>query len=288
MKLESKRDFSIVGVDVGGTSICVGLIKGDVVVEYYEASTDAFRNSEEILNTTICLIQRAIKSDTIGIGVGVPGLVDVNEGIIYNINNIPSWRNYPLRSRLYDEFKIPVFINNDANCFALGEFFFGKGKGFKSMVAVTIGTGLGSGIVVNGRLHTGILGCAGEIGGMPYKDSDFESYCSSKFFEQVFSKSGYELSVLAEKGDSFALSAFDEFGVHLGFMLKSILFLIAPEVIVIGGSISRSSIFFGKSLLSEFNEFPYKPILERSHIEFSNLNNSAILGAAALVLNEDL
>lgn len=287
MILENRSDYSIVGVDVGGTSICVGLIIGDVVVEYYEAPTDSLRNSEDILNTTIDLINKAIKPNTIGIGIGVPGLVDVNEGLIYNINNIPSWRNYPLRSKLIKEFKIPVYINNDANCFALGEFFFGGGKGYKSMVAVTIGTGLGAGIVVNGKLHTGILGCAGEIGGMPYRDGDYEMYCSSKYFERVFNKSGFELFTLAEKGESQALVGFEQFGVHLGCMLKSILFLLAPEAIVIGGSISKSSTFFRDSLLVEFNSFPYKPILERSQVLFSSINNSAILGAAALVLNDD-
>lgn len=280
------REYSIVGVDVGGTSICVGLIVGDEMIDYCEAPTNPARDAAEILNTVVLLISKVITPNTIGIGVGVPGLIDVNNGLIYNINNIPSWRNFPIQNELMKVYNIPVFVNNDANCFALGEYIFGQGMGCDSIVAITLGTGVGAGIVVNKHLHAGILGCAGEIGGIAYENGDYEMYCSSKFFDEFYQKSGLEIYELAVLGNLEALTCFNQFGRHLGHLLKTVLFIMAPNRIIIGGSISKAACFFTKALYEEFNQFPYKPILERTTIIFSELHNSAIFGAAALVIND--
>ncbi len=279
------KDFSMVGVDVGGTSICVGLVRNGSVVEWREAQTNAQRGAGEILQTLVSLIESVVQHDTAGIGIGVPGLVDVTNGRIFNVNNIPAWRNYDLQQELARKFSLPIYINNDANCFALGELHFGSAKGASSLVAITLGTGVGAGIIANGQLHTGILGCAGEIGGLPYLDADFEAYCSNKFFQSHFGMSGKECFLLAEAGNEVALSAFNSFGTHLGKLLSTVLFVMAPDKIILGGTVAKGSKYFKAAMMQEMRNFPYKPILERVTVDYSNISNSAIFGAAALVLN---
>lgn len=283
-----EKGSSIVGVDVGGTSIGAGLVRNGELVHYVEGLTNAQRSADEILDTLCELINQVIDVDCIGIGIGVPGLIDVENGRIFNINNIPEWRNYDLRQKVHNRFNIPVFVNNDANCFALGEFYFGKGGNVNSLVGITLGTGVGAGVVANRNLHTGILGCAGEIGGIPYLDSDFEAYCSNKFFMREAGMSGKECFVLAENGDRVALAHFYAFGMHLGKLINTVLFVLAPEKVIIGGTVAKGFKFFQDGLMDSLQTFPYKPIYERFSIEVSFLEHGAVFGAAALVLNSEL
>ena len=119
-----------------------------------------------------------------GIGFCVPSMVDVDTGVVYSVANIPSWREVPLKDELERRYGVRSFINNDANAFAVGELHFGKGRGYRNLVGIVIGTGLGAGVVINGRLYSGANCGAGEIGNIAYRGSTLESWCSGTFLRR--------------------------------------------------------------------------------------------------------
>lgn len=275
----------IVGVDIGGTSIGAGCIIDKKIEKIYSKPTGATRSADEILETLFEVIEHVLLPGTLAIGVGVPGLLNAEKGEILNIYNIPAWKNLPLKQKIEERFAIPVHINNDANCFALGEKHFGKGQQYKNMVAIALGTGVGGGIIINDKIHTGMFGGAGEVGCWPYKDESFEAYCGSDFFIKKNNITGQELFEKAMSGDQQAQKIFDEFGMNIGKLIKNILFILAPEAIVIGGSISQSFSFFEAGIHNELSDFPFKVIVDKLAIEQSELNDIAILGAAGLYYN---
>jgi glucokinase len=223
-----------------------------------------------------------MREDVDGIGAGVPSVIDLATGTVFDVQNIPSWKKIPLRAILEERYRRPVFVNNDANCFAAGEKHFGKIRPYDSAVGLIVGTGLGAGIIANGRLHSGANSGAGEFGMISYLDRNFEAYASGQFFERVHGVSGRELAARAERGDGPALAIFAEFGGHLGEAVKIICYAVDPEIIVLGGSVSRSFRFFRAALGETFRTYAYSLAKERLKIEVSETEGIAILGAAAL------
>ncbi|MGB5895303.1 MAG: ROK family protein, partial [Ignavibacteriaceae bacterium] len=187
-----------------------------------------------------------------------------------------------LKDILEEQFGIPVYVNNDANCFTVGEKYFGIGKRFSNIVGMTMGTGLGAGIIINNRLYSGMNCGAGEFGSIPYKDQMFEYYCSGQFFEKVHGTKGHILFEEARNSDINALNIFGEFGYHLGNAIKTILFSVDPEAIILGGSVSRAYPYFREAMWACVNKFPYKHSLKNLVIEVTTQPNISILGAAAL------
>lgn len=278
-------DKVLVGVDVGGTTIAAGCLVNNMLMKKAKADTGAERSSEEILQTLIHTIRRVWRDDVDAIGLGVPGFLDVERGVILTINNIPSFKGLNLKDSLEKEFGCRVYINNDANCFVLGEAYFGAGSKYENVVGMTIGTGLGAGIVLNNHLHSGLGSGAGEFGCMLYKDGTFEDYISSKFFKKYYDTTGYQLFVRAENGDVSARLAFEEFGYHLGNLINTILYFIAPESIVIGGSIAGAYKYFESSMYNVVNTFLLPDISKKVKIVRAELDNAAIMGAAGLYYN---
>jgi glucokinase len=223
-----------------------------------------------------------MRKDVAGLGAGVPSVIDLKAGIVYDVQNIRSWKKVPLRARLEERYHLPAYVNNDANCFAAGEKYFGKAKPYDHAVGLIVGTGLGAGVIANGRLYSGRNCGAGEFGMLPYLDRNFEAYASGQFFERVHGDSGRELAGRAERGDERALAIFAEFGGHLGEAVKAICYAVDPEVIVLGGSVSKSCRFFQAAMWDAFQSFAYSITKERLKIEVSETENVAILGAAAL------
>ncbi|GGZ30643.1 sugar kinase [Echinicola pacifica] len=258
-------------------------MKDGTLVEKKEIPTPSQATQEEILNTIAEFIRSYFTHDIDGIGIGIPGLVDSNKGIVYNLENIPAFTKVALKDYLEEALQKPVFINNDANCFALGEYRFGGADHHQNMVGITLGTGIGTGIITNGELYTGYICGAGEWGGVPYKDSNFESYCSSKFFRNLHHTTAKKLASKAAEGDPEALKLFHEYGMHIGNLIKYILFTYAPEAIVIGGSIRKAFPYFSEGMYEAVSTFPYHSISENLTIYTSKLEDSAIMGAAALV-----
>ena len=173
-------------------------------------------------------------------------------------------------------------MNNDANVFVLGEKYFGCAKAFKNVAGITLGTGLGGGLIINEKLYNGNNCGAGEFGEIPYKDSKLEDYCGSQFFKNNYDVSGKELSALAEDGNEFAIRAFAQFGIHLGNALKIIVLAVDPEIIVFGGSISKSYKYFKDSMMEQFRTLVFSKSVERLVIKVSDTENVALFGAAAL------
>ncbi|HEX9827716.1 MAG TPA: ROK family protein [Flavobacteriaceae bacterium] len=270
------------GVDLGGTNFKAGRVKDGAIISEAYNSVHRDSSKSELIQTLFKTIDEVITENVKGIGVGVPGIVDSVSGVIYDILNLPMWKEVPLQNLLEQRYGLPVFLNNDANCFVKGEKIYGKGTSYSNFVGLSIGTGLGMGVIINDQLYTGVMCGAGEIGMVIYKDSIIEHYASSLFFERKYNQNAKEMSILAKKGDVTALKAFSEFGEHLGNAIINILYMYAPEAIVMGGSISKSYALFKGPMEETLKSFAYTKQLERLKIEVSTLSGIAILGAAAL------
>ncbi len=270
------------GVDLGGTNFKAGLVRDGSIVS--ESINRVHKNltEAELIETLYKTVDAIITKDTKAIGAGIPGVVDPSTGTIYDILNLPHWQKVPLKSLLEQRYKVPVFLNNDANCFAKGEKVYGAGKPYTNFVGLSIGTGLGMGVIINNTLYNGVFCGAGEIGMVPYRDSIVEHYASSLFFERTYNTSAKDMSKLALQGDAKAIKAFNEFGVHLGIAIHTVLYMYAPEAIIMGGSISKSFALFKEAMEKTVKSFAYAKQIEHLKMEVSTLKGSPILGAAAL------
>lgn len=277
----------IIGVDMGGTKIHTSLILGKEIISECILDTPAKESEKVVLDRLIKAIEQVYQPGCEGIGIGVPSVVDWKEGIVYDVVAIPSWKEVHVKKILEDHFKIPVYVNNDSNCFALGENFFGKGIDSANFVGVTIGTGLGSGIIIENKLYQGVNTGAGEIGSISYKDGIIEQYCASEFFISR-GLDGEELYLKAKKGDPEALEIFKDYGKNLSEVVKIVLYAYDPETIILGGSISNAYEFFIDAVWQGLQDFMFPVELKKLKIEKSELKNSAVLGAAALVYNFNL
>lgn len=276
---------TLIGIDLGGTNVRAACILDDEIEEMISEPISGKENAESIIDQIKEMISNLWNSNIEAIGIGVPSVVDVEKGIVYDVQNIPSWKEVPLKEILEVEFGRPVFINNDANCFALGEKYFGEAKNYKSVVGLILGTGFGSGLILNNTLYSGNNCGAGEVGMLPYKDSIFEHYCSGQFFEIHKKTTGQELFNRAQKGDEEALSAYNEFGTHLGNAVKVIMYAYDPQVIVLGGSVSKAFSFFHKSMFKAMEDFAYPNSIRNLKIKTTERESVAVLGAAALALD---
>jgi glucokinase len=274
--------MSIMGIDLGGTNVRVGLVDEVRLLRSESAPVPAAGSVDEVLQVIFGLIDKVIGPEVRGIGVGVPSVIDLKEGVIYDVQNIPSWKKVPLKSFLQERYHIPAYINNDANCFAVAEKYYGRGKPYDHIVGLIVGTGLGAGIIANGRLYSGANCGAGEFGMVPYLDKILEYYACGQFFKNVHATSGREMADRAGRGDPEALRIFREFGRHLGEAVKVVMYAADPEIIILGGSVSRSYRFFQESLWASVREFAYSITVENIIIEISEVENIALLGAAAL------
>lgn len=275
-----------IGVDLGGTNVRAGLVSGDRLIKL-EARPIRSQGTKEEVFEDLCAVIAAVMDDRAsGIGIGAPSLLDPKTGIIHDTTNIPSWKKVPLKTWVEKKFKLPVRMDNDANCFALGERYFGHGREHRNFVGLITGTGLGAGIISNGRLHSGVDCGAGEFGMIPYRDSILEHYAAGQFFSRA-GTDGARLDVEAEEGDPRALRIFAEYGQHLGFAMKTILYSLAPEMIVLGGSVSRSYKFYKDSLKDSLKDFVYPSVLRQLTIKTSSVKHVAVLGAATLLRDDN-
>jgi glucokinase len=273
---------TVIGVDLGGTNVRAGRVEAGRLADVRSVAVRSQGSEHDILEDMFSAIDAVMRKDVAGIGAGVPSVIDLKAGIVYDVQNIRSWKKVPLKAHLEERYRLPAYVNNDANCFAAGEKYFGKARPFDHAVGLILGTGLGAGVIANGRLYSGRNCGAGEFGMLPYLDRNFEAYASGQFFERVHGVSGRELAGRAERGEERALAIFAEFGAHLGEAVKAICYAVDPEVIVLGGSVSKSFRFFKTALWGAFQSFAYSITKERLKIEVSETENIAILGAAAL------
>ncbi len=305
------------GVDLGGTTVKMGLftVEGSLL-EDWEIPTRKEEKGAYILDDIAASINGKIKDNVIdaedvaGIGIGVPGPVTPS-GVVKGCVNI-GWGDTPVEETLKDKTGFEVKAGNDANVAALGEQWQGGGKGNSSLVMVTLGTGVGGGIVIDGRIVTGSHGAAGEIGHMSVVyDETATCNCGKKgCLEQVASATGIvkeakrfleaedapsslraingfsakDVFDEAKKGDVIALKTVDRLGEYLGLALGHIACVVDPDVFIIGGGVSKAGDFLIDAIKKHYVEKTY-PQCRKTPIKLATLGNSAgIYGAARLVL----
>ena len=273
---------TIIGVDLGGTKVSVGAVTGGKVKRLERREVPAQESAEVVLTEITDAIDQVFDQSVVGIGCGVPSVVDVDEGIVFDVENIPSWKEMHLKAALEERFGVPVSINNDANAFVVGEHVFGKGQGYRDIVGMTLGTGLGTGVILNGRLYSGANCGAGEIGMMAYKGLTLEEHCSGPFFERVCGEKGEVVYQRARTGNTEAMEFFRQFGFGLADAVMIALYAYDPQVMIFGGSISAAFDLFEEGLRDGLQTFAYQRVLDRLVIDRSELENAAVLGAAAL------
>jgi glucokinase len=283
---QEKLYNTVIGVIFGGQYLQVARVENGSIAESLQKEINNRESGEVIIGEIISSIRSLFNDSVQGIGVGMPSLVDVKKGVVFKPTNVPSWNKVYLKDILVESFYKPVFINNDANCFALGEKYFGVAKDFDNIAGITIGTGMGVGIIINGRLYSGRNAGAGEFCSIPYKEHDYEYYCSSKYFEEKYGVRSDLLFKRAKKGDKIALAIYEIFGVDLGSAVKAIMYALDPDAIVIGGKLAEAYDFFDDSMMKTINTFIYKNTLKGIKILRSMDPDISLYGAAALCFED--
>lgn len=270
----------LLGIDIGGTTISIGLVEKDRIIRTDTiASFTPNASKEESINYLSDAIAKVLSPGIESIGIGVPSIVDSEKGIVYRAMNIPSWDEVPLKDILEERFGLPVHVNNDSNCFSIGAAA-RLDKVYPVMVGITLGTGIGIGVVKDGELFSGARCGVGELGSAVYNGADYESFCSKKFFTMQ----GWEGKAATEQsaaGNEQALAVESEFGHHLGNLLCLVMLAYDPDCIVLGGGIAHSYPYFKDSMTDALRSaYPYP--LDFLRIETMPQCDIPVLGAAML------
>jgi glucokinase len=274
----------ILGVDLGGTNLCIGLVDNGVVVK--TVSVPSFNPSatmEETLEYLAEQISTLMSPEVTKIGIGVPSVVDVNKGIVYDAANIPSWKEVHLKNFLEARFGVPAYVNNDANCYAMGAYgTYPADAKPETLVTVTLGTGIGIGVVDHGHLICGVNCGAGELGYLDYKDGCLEEYCSRQYFDKLGVKA-HEVAAAANEGDAEAIEIFNEFGKNLGHAIMILMYAYDPSHIVFGGGIANALPLF-RGTMEEYikSKFPFKSNFDRLQIDIRTSGEIPIIGASLI------
>ena len=310
-----------IGIDVGGTNVKIALVDGEGKIIYSNSvPTYAQMGYEYTVNNIKQAIRDLMKEtnteakDIQGIGFDFPGQVDCKTGVVKNAPNIPGWVNVPIAQMIEEEFNIPTRIDNDVRCAALGELKFGAGRGCENFVCITVGTGIGSGLVINGKVVRGAANAAGEIGHIKLQMEDGplcgcgDSGCLEAFasgpsivaMAQEYLKGGksakfrelagdgeitpYIVAKAAEAGDPVAKRIFEKMGYYIGMGLTSVINLLNPEKIIIGGGVAECGELLLDPIRRTFNDRAMKVQREAVEIVPAELGNSAgVIGASMLV-----
>ena len=271
-----------IGIDIGGTNLCLGLVEnGQVSGMFSTPSFSPESTMEQTLEHLSNQILKIFRPGVTKIGIGVPSVVDVRRGIVYDTQNIPSWKEVPLKEYLEDRFHVPVAVNNDANCFAMGVYgTYPADAKPETLAVVTLGTGVGMGIVNEGKLFCGANCGAGELCCLPYRDSILEDYCSKKYFTSAGWDSK-KAAMAAKSGDPDALRLFEEFGRHLGALVCTVMYAYDPSHIGLAGGIANNYPFFRQAMEEYVRaNFPYRKPLERLKVDVFTGDTLPVLGAS--------
>ncbi len=305
------------GVDVGGTTVKLGLFDKDgCVLDKWEIPTVKENDGAAVLPDVAESIlskmkEKGIENDDVeGVGIGVPGAVDSEGLLVGGAVNI-GWGVFNISKVLNGYLNLPVKAANDANVAAFGEMWQGGGKGYSNMVAVTLGTGVGGGIIVNGNILTGAAGAGGEIGHIHINDEETEDCgCKNKgCLEQYASATGIVRlagrrlekdeapSVLRDQtitaktvfdavkdGDAVAIEIAEQFGDCLGKGLAAVAAVVNPEIFVIGGGVSKAGEILLKYIEPAFQKYVFSPCKNAKFALATLGNDAGIFGAAGLIL----
>ncbi len=273
---------AVIGISFGGKTLVAGKVKNGKIEKSITRRINNKASEDEVLAEVFAIINEVNDNEVVGIGIGVPSIVNVEKGIVYNVQNIPSWREVHLKEILENHFELKVYVNNDANCLAIGESYFGKTTGYENSIGLILGAGVGAGIIFKGHLYSGTNCGAGEFGEIPYREFNYEYYLNESYFDDKYGVPALTFLNRANRKDKIAKAVFEYYGYDLGKLINTILFSVDPEVIVIGGPLSKAFPFFEKTMWEKVNTFPYKQTINKLKIIPSEQEDIAVLGAAAL------
>jgi glucokinase len=300
--------MKLLGIDIGGTNIKYGVVQKDLdnkIIYTNSIRTEVAKGKEFVVGKIASIIERCKKDyDIKTIGIGVPGLVDYKRGIVLESPNFPDWRDVNLQDELKDV-NLPVFIDNDANCFALGEYIFRKGEEINNLIGITLGTGIGGGLILNGEIYHGSYGFAAEIGHIKIvpngrrcncgQNGCLEAYSSASAIEKVSKeKYGKKIAVsklykMALNSDRTAIEIFKDAFEKLGIACAGLVNLLNPDIIVFSGGLSNMKDFLLIPVKKVIQKNCYKRLYEKVRIELSKFGDeSAIVGAASLNINNGM
>ncbi|WGV27038.1 ROK family protein [Halotia branconii] len=285
----------VIGIDVGGTAIKLGRFNQDgICLQSLMVATPQPSTPEAVLAVMVDAIAVVDPDNqTIAIGVGTPGPADATGRIAKIAINLPKWHDVPLADWLEAKIGKPTVIANDANCAGLGEAWLGAGRGWQNFILLTLGTGVGGAIIMNGQLFTGHQAAAGELGLISFNPNgpmcksgnqgSLEQYASATAIYRRTGKEPAELGALAQAGDADSLKFWQEYGRELGIGLTSLIYILTPQAIIIGGGVSASFQFFSPDLKAEIDKRVMPTSRMGLQILPAELGNSAgIVGAAKL------
>lgn len=284
----------VIGIDLGGTAIKLGRFSEDgKCEESLTVPTPQPATPEAVIQALVAAIKPLRNERVKAIGVGTPGPTDAAGKIARIAINLVGWNDIPLAELLETETSLPTIIANDANCAALGEAWLGAGRNFRDLILLTLGTGVGGAIILDGKLFTGYQGAAGELGLISLNpegpkcnsgnDGSLEQYVSVQAIRRFTGLEPLELGELAEKGDRKALEFWQSYGKNLGIGLASLIYILTPEAIIIGGGISASAKFFFPAVLAEIEQRVLPISRVGLQILLAELGNQAgMVGAAKL------
>jgi glucokinase len=307
----------VIGVDLGGTNLRTAILsqEGEILDRHKEA-THAAEGWTNVVERLVQNIRRqrenAVKQGfaVAAVGVGAPGVIQEDKGVVVKSPNFPDWNNLPLKDLLENALKMPVFLENDANAAALGEQWRGAGKGIRSMILLTLGTGVGGGIILDNKIWHGADGMAGEIGHMTLipdgrpctcgNTGCLEMYASARGILQSYREaigklappsqqqdriSSEQVYEAARGGDGIALRVMKDMGRMLGIGIASIINIFNPDRIVIGGGVKDAWPLFIDSTREEVLMRAFEVPARRTEIVPSQLGDDAgMVGAAAVAL----
>lgn len=297
----------IIGIDLGGTNLKVALLDLKYKIKDREVlSTRSFLEKEELISGIVYSINRIIKyngldkTDILGVGLGIPGPVDAKSGVVHFLPNIPGWREVRLRDALKKRTGLNIFIDNDAKVMALAEHRLGAARGFNNVLCMTLGTGIGGGLIIGGRLYRGFNNAAGEVGHLPINERGASCNCGSsgcleayignsriiKHARKEFKRdiSLEELSLLSGRGNRQAIKIWRSVGKHLGFGLAGVVNILNLDAVVMGGGVANA----GKVLFDSAKEALQEQAMsvQGRHVKILRAelgSNAGLIGAAIMV-----
>lgn len=303
-----------IGVDFGGTSVKFGvLFRSNIIDQAPPISTQDFDGPEALIEAILRIIGdlRDRHPKIAAIGVGVPGFVHFEKGIVRNLTNVPGWTNIPLKKRLADETELPVIVENDANCMTYAEWKRGAGRGLNHLVALTLGTGVGGGVIANGQMIRGAQFGAGEIGQMSIdwqgrrgaygNIGALEDYVGNKEIasdaHQTYLDAGIDfhltectpaaLAKAALNDDEIALGIWDQIGAKLASAIMNCCWLLNPQAVIIGGGVAKAGDLLFNPLTAHLYSQLSPSFKENLMILPARFGNEAgMVGAASLALEE--
>lgn len=307
------------GIDIGGTTAKIGLVdkNGNIVVKT-QAKTEKGSHWQAIMNAYIDPIVQWKNEgkEIVGVGVGGPGAFDKNRRVLKTCVNIPSLKNEPIIEYIEQRLNVPAFGDNDATCAAVGEHIFGTGKNFKNFIMLTIGTGIGGGIVLNDKIYRGRDGFAGELGHVVAVPGGHLCGCGNRGCIEAYSSATAIINEIrngilrgsitsyegidpqtinaqiifdkAKAGDDASIFAVDNAASHLGTVIGSFINMLNLDTVIIGGGVAMAGNFFLDKIAFYTKQVAWPLFMENLQILPAKLQNDAgIIGAASLILEEE-